>query len=539
MADLKDLKDRIWLGVVEDNNDPKRLGRVKVRVMDVFDDIPLEAIPWATPFKDKSGTSFSIPDVGKVISVVFEEGIYYPEYLYSQHHNPNLQEKLNRMSEDDYLSFGALAFDDYTQIYVNESEGLKLDYKYNNINVQKDFIALNLKDNTANLYLGDANASQQAILGNKWMEWFDLFVSNLLGENAGPYLGNFGAPVIANPAMIQILLEYKAKRGADYFLSDHVHIVDDQSVTEVNDVKKDLRVDIDQVGDEWTSTVTDNTVERKGVDNSPQAGQANKSAPNEYVPPGLDSTSDGTNTTPSDDEASVPDPDPNSLEANEELQKIINAMERKNYKVYTRALEPNIVGIRKKKHGKPVTNKFDEEMHYFYVDENGGWVHRKFTVTTVPGLDKKNGKKLTVLPWRDSDNSGVSVLVPGQYQDYYKIDIHGKKSKYPYYALTSVKAMPVMRQKKDSDYYDFKGNITVDGWGINIHASGPYKKLDKDPLKDSASGEGYDVYNWSHGCQVFKKYGEYKKFMRFNYAFREKYGQNSFTYTLMLDTDII
>jgi hypothetical protein len=38
-------------GVVEDNDDPKKLGRVRVRVLDVFDNLEVTDIPWATPWK--------------------------------------------------------------------------------------------------------------------------------------------------------------------------------------------------------------------------------------------------------------------------------------------------------------------------------------------------------------------------------------------------------------------------------------------------------------------------------------------------------
>jgi len=41
---------KTYVGVVEDNQDPKKEGRVRIRVMDVFDDLKLEDIPWATPW---------------------------------------------------------------------------------------------------------------------------------------------------------------------------------------------------------------------------------------------------------------------------------------------------------------------------------------------------------------------------------------------------------------------------------------------------------------------------------------------------------
>jgi hypothetical protein len=527
MADIKDLGGKMWIGVVEDNKDPDRLGRVRIRVMDVYDDLPLEAIPWATAYKDANGTAFNIPDVGKVVSVVFESTIYFPEYIYAQHFNPNLQEKLNRLTETDYVSMKSVIFDDTTQMYVNEAEGLKFDYKYNNINIQKDFMAMNLKDNNANLYLGDATANQQAVLGNHWMDWFDKFISNLLGENAGPYLGNYGAPVIPNPAMIQICLEYKAIR--ETFLSDHVRIVDDNQVNDVNANKDSLRVDIDQIGDDWKSTVTDNTPEKKGQDNKPKDGAQDATVPNEYQPP----ATDGSSTT-GFDETAEPDAEPTSIDANPELQKIVNAMERKNYTVKKRKFEPNIVGIRKKKHKSPVNNTFDETLHYFFTDDSGGWVHRKYTITTVPGVGKafksaarKGGaKKLPEVGSGKQSKTGVSVLVPGQYQDFWTIRVHHKS----YEALGQIwKPLPTYRQNT-TDYYDFTVPISRDAYGINIHRSMPYR--------EGQAIEGTYVDNWSEGCQVFKSRNQFNEFMNYNYKFRDTYKENKFSYTLMLDTDL-
>ncbi len=73
--------NKTYIGTVEDNSDPKRLGRCKIRVLDVFDEkdkndkyeISTEDLPWSTPWKDINGNSFNIPENGKVVTVVFEE----------------------------------------------------------------------------------------------------------------------------------------------------------------------------------------------------------------------------------------------------------------------------------------------------------------------------------------------------------------------------------------------------------------------------------------------------------------------------------
>ena len=232
--------NKTYIGVVEDNDDPKKIGRLKIRVMDVFDEMSVEDIPWASPWKDLNGNTFNVPEKGKVLVVLFDQGdTYKPEFIFADHYNANLEKKLESISGDNYKSMKSLIFDHKTQIYVNDEEGVKIDHKYNNVNITENTIDFNLKDNNRHVNIGDATAAQQAILGNHWMDWFDEFVDNLLGNKAGPFLGNIGAPVVPNPAFIQVLLKYKKLRDP-VFLSHHVNIVDNDQVTTVKNTQRDV-----------------------------------------------------------------------------------------------------------------------------------------------------------------------------------------------------------------------------------------------------------------------------------------------------------
>lgn len=492
---MEDLNNKTFIGVVEDNFDPKRLGRVKVRVVNVFDKIDVADIPFASPTKDLNGNVYNIPDKNKVVEVTFDNGnLYTPVYKYAQHYNINLEKKLKELAKDDYLSMKALLFDQNTQIYANEKEGLKIDYKYNFINMTKDTIDINLKDNFAQLNLGNATGNlQQSMLGNHWLDWFDIFVNDLL---AGPYLGNLGAPVIANPQFITTLTQYNTLRKT--FISDHVNIVDNQQVT-----KKD-RIADGQIGDKWTSTISKNPIVSKPIDFKPLAGIPPEVENPNYVAP---STEEGTPNSPQKND---PQPSNASLDNQPELKKLIEVVKGKGYKVFENDSKPNIVGVRNKDANPKVTNKFDEIMHFFFKEDNGDWIHRKYTITTVPGLEKG----ATVLP------NKVAVLAAGQYIDYWTIRLHAGQ----YEALGTRKNKQAVHRQNATDYYDFNIPITYDGGGINIHRSG--------------QPTGNNIYNWSEGCQVFKYNSEFQEFLDYCRKYRDSTKDDKYTYTLLNSRDV-
>lgn len=218
---MKDL-DKLWVGLVEENVDPDRLGRVKVRVQSIYDDISVEDIPWAHPIKTTSGKSFEIPAIGKIVSVFFpNDNLYEPYYMYAEHYNVNLQKKLNDYSDDEYPNFTALVFDHKTKVF-SDDKNLTMDYLYNRITIDNDNINLELKDNSRKVNLGTKSASQQAVLGNHFFDWLDKLIDKLVEPTS--LIGNMGAPVL-KPEIDLLLVEYKTLR--ETFLSDHVYIVDD------------------------------------------------------------------------------------------------------------------------------------------------------------------------------------------------------------------------------------------------------------------------------------------------------------------------
>ena len=234
-----DLQGKTFIGVVADNKDPNKIGRCRIRVVNIFDQIPVEDIPWASPRKDLNGNHFNVPEVGKIVNVIFDQGnLYTPEYYSAEHYNARLEKKLKGLSQqssdpkvlDDYTSMKALIFDTSTQIYSNESEGLKIDYKYQSIHLEPSSITLNLKDVNSTLNLGDSCTDQPIILGRNFMEWFDKFVQKLLFN---PYWSSQnGVSVIPQSGFTDVLLEYAELRDTK-FLSHHIKAVDNGSIETV------------------------------------------------------------------------------------------------------------------------------------------------------------------------------------------------------------------------------------------------------------------------------------------------------------------
>ena len=132
-----------------------------------------------------------------------------------------------------------------------------------------------MKDNYTKINLGDAKSDQQAILGTNFMNWFDDFISNLLGEKSGPYLGNLGSPVVANPEFIEICQKYRALRDPK-FLSNNVYITSNFVISTVSD-KAPERPNEAKLGDDYKST-------NKSANKSSPSQTSDPGASNDYTP---------------------------------------------------------------------------------------------------------------------------------------------------------------------------------------------------------------------------------------------------------------
>lgn len=210
-----DLTATSWLGEIVDINDPQKIGRVKIKVFGKFDLIPTEDIPWAYPANNMTAGSasgggfFSVPKLGSIVSVRFDNGnLYHPEYYFIQ----KISEDVKTEIENSYENAHIIVYDTVTsgglKIFFTEEKGLMLDYQETRINIKNDKSVvvstasgnneIEMLDNgdvtiktTTKVVIDQADvielgagASERVILGDAFIEFF----------NQHTHIGNMGAP---------------------------------------------------------------------------------------------------------------------------------------------------------------------------------------------------------------------------------------------------------------------------------------------------------------------------------------------------------
>ena len=221
---------KLYMGIVENNNDINRKGRIKVRVSTLYNEIPVEDLPYAYPLGSLSGKAFQIPAIGKLVNVLFlSDDIYSPYYIYSENYNINLENKITSLSNNHYKKFKALLFNHATQFFI-QGEVLTIDQLLNKIIINNHSINLELKDNFSRINLGERNSSQSAVLGTNFFNWMDKFIREFMDLNS--FKDTTGQSLM-KPFLDQICGEYQ--KNKQNFRSDVVKLVDNFAFTNGRD----------------------------------------------------------------------------------------------------------------------------------------------------------------------------------------------------------------------------------------------------------------------------------------------------------------
>lgn len=120
------LRDTHWLGEVIDNVDPNGSGRCRIRVYGKFDLLEDEDIPWAIPANTSFVGSYSVPNIGEIVSIYFDNGnIYTPVYKNTVRVNSDLKsEVLDNSSNPERVSSLLYDSEKGVRIYHSPENGI-------------------------------------------------------------------------------------------------------------------------------------------------------------------------------------------------------------------------------------------------------------------------------------------------------------------------------------------------------------------------------------------------------------------------------
>jgi hypothetical protein len=193
------------------------------------------------------------------------------------------------------------------------------------------------------------------------------------------------------------------------------------------------------------------------------------------------------------------------------LQQIIKTAESKGYTIDRRPFKLNIIGVRNAKATNQ--NTFDDQIAYFYYDNNGQLRGKVAVGTTDPSTYWLNNPM---------NVKGAAVLKSGEYKDAYAIGLHRGQ----YTALVQVKPVTTIRDNDRNAIINYFAPTTTGLYGINIHRATLNKQNKAVIGQDSA------------GCQVFRDVADYNEMIDLAKKSREKYG-NKFSYILIDELDEI
>jgi len=187
------------------------------------------------------------------------------------------------------------------------------------------------------------------------------------------------------------------------------------------------------------------------------------------------------------------------------LNSIILQAKTQGYFFDERPNKLNIIGVRNPKNTSPT--RFEDQIAYFYYDNNGNLNGKVVPATTSPSVYFLENPMVS---------GGTAILKQGQYKDSYSIGYHRGQ----YEALVQSKPVTVIRDNDRNKIINFFAPTTTGLYGINVHRASVNKSNKLYIEKDSA------------GCQTFQNKSDFEDMMKLARKSRDLYG-NKFTYTLI------
>lgn len=238
-------KESYW-GEVLSVDDPKFASRIKVKVITVFDEIPVDVIPWAMP-RYIDGRSHDLPYVGEIVQVKFmNDDVNFPQWYRMRKNSENITKEdyptSSTIIEKNLSKYG---LDGYLSIRYRLSEGLALELTRNDkkslIVIRNDNSIILTNGNTKksihisnnSLSLGSENKSQQpSVVGDdnhKALQKLNTTIKELSEEmeknlklvataaSASPYTKHLTSPIKKYASSVKSLIAKLYQANEDFF----------------------------------------------------------------------------------------------------------------------------------------------------------------------------------------------------------------------------------------------------------------------------------------------------------------------------------
>jgi hypothetical protein len=199
---------RLIVGVVQDNEDPEKLQRVKAVIPGVFDNstMDVEAMPWIYPLMHFGWQTYSTMSPGTKIWVIIDPNNYYGYYYFPFYQlNDNTKSHVQDTGETDVLMSRSVGSGNASIFYNNDS-GVMIQIGNSKVNIKSngDIVVYSGKASFKIIggicYAGkDGGGYEQMVLGNKLKTVLGSLSSDLMQvattANSSPYTACLYSPL--------------------------------------------------------------------------------------------------------------------------------------------------------------------------------------------------------------------------------------------------------------------------------------------------------------------------------------------------------